>query len=568
MSNSTISLLHSGKLPFSNDRQSILTWCPSLNLLLKTMNRTSVWCYRIDGERLYSINNKTTILDIVFHEHFCCISGADHSVRIYDVNDGTLVKSIENGFQDVGLINWNSTPFEMDDVVLRNLPQIWDLEYTLEYLAISDTRGGISFNFNKVVSVRKETQHKMTRQLKSDLFSQVYLDQESNLVSVEFNVSSTRLYVDSIVILCHVFAIFERIKLEVGKLGEEEIKPFFTLLDRYLANFDEQTGGKAEKTLCEVLTTHLICNSTKDFWVNQLGERGYKRLMKLHETMRDSAVKRIYRYLISPMERVIALLNKLVGICKWSNVLGLDIEYLELVLEESTARFKNYYQVLFDLKAHLENFDEFLVWLKTLLDTLEEKEWSMNYSPTNILTYILKDMSKPKLLTHFDIDLDFISSRKSSGGGGGTSSSISLSDSHQQLCNMFSKVLSQVNHTHKTSIISIRPLQKLDLPSHTNLQSSEWEGQTVITYLNEASSLIISTPISILATIPNIITYEHRSNDLVALTQDQILIINSSSSISITLPTLQFKPRLIKLNSSYICLADEMKVNYAIFQIS
>ncbi|KAI3404123.2 hypothetical protein KGF56_003023 [Candida oxycetoniae] len=553
MKGSTISVIFNGKLPISNDVNSILTWCPKLNVIIKSMNKTSIWCYRLDGERLYSINNKAIIKNITFHENYFCLSGADSSVKVYDANDGALMTIIDHCFNDIQFLNWNSTEFVLEDAVLQGLPAIYHLSYKLEYLVINDANS-LTINYNKLLNVSKATTFHFQQQLKSGLFHQVYLDKDANLVSVDLNVSSPKLYTDSIIIMCHIMEYFGKTKIVVEEL-QNEIKPLLTSIDRYLSNLSEETGGNLIATLSEILITNLIPESTKDFWLNQFGERGFKRLSKQLETVDEKVTKKIFRYLVSPMERVIVLINKLIGICKWNDVLGIDVSELFTFMNSCETQIKAYYKVIWDFKSQKEKFSELLSWWKTIIDILEEKEWSISYSTSKLLEYIQSDMTKPELLKHFSYDLDILGFNKCN----------TLENQQDALLSQFETIISQVN-AHHSLLIKIEFLQKLNLPNHKDLQLTEWDGQTIITYLTE-TTLVISTPTSILATVPNVIAYQQRSNDLIALTQKHLLIIDSSSSIPISLPHLDFEPRLIRLNSSYVCLSDAMKSKYVVLQI-
>lgn len=107
---STIQLLHSGKilgLPDGN----VLSCCPKMDLLAISMNKTSIWMFRYNGERVYSINNKAQVLDLQWNlsGRFFAVSGTDNYINIYETNSGVLVnKFATNSSLPITLISWSS----------------------------------------------------------------------------------------------------------------------------------------------------------------------------------------------------------------------------------------------------------------------------------------------------------------------------------------------------------------------------------------------------------------------------------------------------------------------------
>ncbi|KAI5956354.1 hypothetical protein KGF54_000829 [Candida jiufengensis] len=557
MKNSSISIIHNGKFPFANDPNSILAWCPKMNLIFISMNKTSIWCYRIDGERIYSINNRSVIKSIAFFDNYFCLSGTDHLIKIYDSNDGKLVKTLGGcKFLNIQFINWVNTDHKLEDDLIMSLPKIYTMSNTLNYLVINDSYS-IGLYFNKMLNIKCPISYQITQQLSNNLFQQIYLDNKNNLISVNINTSSKKLYVKSILIICHIIEYIEVMENTVKQL-DEELKPFYVLFDRYLANLNEEYKGDLTQNLTDLLLTNIIPEYTKDFWVNQFGERGYKKMSKSLETVFENCQKKIFNYLISPIERIILLLNNLIGISKWNNVLGLEIVDLSLILRDSQTLLKSFYQFIWSLKDEKVKISEFIGWWKTIVDMLNDQDFNKCYSTSNLIEYINSDLLRSKNLNYYRYSLDLIIPANYDEGP--------LFYEIELLKTSFDRIPDQVD-THHESIITVEFLRNINLSNDTSLKISQWEDKTVITYIDESNNLILSTPEQDFAKIPNVIAYEHRSKDLIALTKEHLLVVDTSSSIPINLPTLSFEPKKVRSNNSFVCLVDEMNSNYVILKV-
>lgn len=73
----------------------IFSWCPRMELLAVSMNKTSIWVFRLNGERVYSINNRSEVIHLVWNQSgkFFGVSGADKFVKVYDSNNGALINT-------------------------------------------------------------------------------------------------------------------------------------------------------------------------------------------------------------------------------------------------------------------------------------------------------------------------------------------------------------------------------------------------------------------------------------------------------------------------------------------
>lgn len=67
-----------------------------MDLLTISMNRMSLWVYRINGERVYAVNNRSPITDIAWRPdgQSFALMGIDGGCKIYDSNTGHLVHVI------------------------------------------------------------------------------------------------------------------------------------------------------------------------------------------------------------------------------------------------------------------------------------------------------------------------------------------------------------------------------------------------------------------------------------------------------------------------------------------
>lgn len=81
-----------------------------MDLLAISMNRASIWVFRVDGERVYSINNKSPILEFKWSQggkYFVC-SGEDRAAKVYDSNTGANISSfVTHPELPVSLISWH-----------------------------------------------------------------------------------------------------------------------------------------------------------------------------------------------------------------------------------------------------------------------------------------------------------------------------------------------------------------------------------------------------------------------------------------------------------------------------
>lgn len=82
-----------------------------MDLFAVSMNKTSIWVFRVNGERVYSINNRCEVLHLVWNHSgkFFAVSGTDNLVKVYDSNNGALVNTFTTStVLPITLTNWCS----------------------------------------------------------------------------------------------------------------------------------------------------------------------------------------------------------------------------------------------------------------------------------------------------------------------------------------------------------------------------------------------------------------------------------------------------------------------------
>lgn len=539
-----VTTVYNGKLPslLLADPNGIFTWCPHLNLIFVSMNKTSIWCYRINGERIYSINNKSYIKGVAFHKQFFCLSGMDNLIKFYNSNNGQLVKALDDKLSNVRFLQWNDTEFVLPP---SNLPKVYNLVNDLNYLVINDD-SSLTFSFNQLLTVKYECDVTIQQQLSIDLFDQVYLADKS-LVRVDFGVVNKKLYTQQVIKVCQLISLVEYTELHIKEL-EENVTPFIQALDRYMSNLQSECEDMT-MYLTDLLLTNVVPEFSKDYWLNQYGERGYKKLSKLVGAY-EQGIKLTFQHLVPTMERIIIVLCDLIGIAKWQHGM-MSVDELEGLLEIAKEQLKFYYKFIWDLQSEKSQFHEFLNWTKTIIDMLNDQEYEICYSTSNVLTFTTSTIKESAIVKYFDMDLEVISS--------------------EEKLPMKNKVLLDLTSVRKyhQDIITLEKISSIDVPeTATNLKLTKWDGEIIITYIQESTTLVIANLNTIITTVPHVLAFEHREKDLVALTETgSLLIINSSSCIPVPIPPTTFKPTNVKLNSSYGVLLDSSRQNYLIFKI-
>lgn len=270
---------------------NVFSWCSQMELLAISMNKTSIWIFRIDGERVYSINNKTPILDFqwsVEGEYFVC-SGADRAIKVYDSNSGALLNSFQaHDSSPVSLLSWHSfsearpnaepnslIALDVSKVnILRALPKLsfelsslnqqhsvttrradaskqthFDCDTPLDFLAVISENCTMSLIFKNTFVVPNILLPKGYSYLKHDMwpdfFEQVFLVKDSNnelrLIECDVNVKGSQKRKEFFKIVELTVQMVSTIKhlneqLEAITKGAGD---FISLFDRYLSNYKD-----------------------------------------------------------------------------------------------------------------------------------------------------------------------------------------------------------------------------------------------------------------------------------------------------------------------------------------
>ncbi|KAG7664971.1 uncharacterized protein J8A68_001499 [[Candida] subhashii] len=505
-----------------DDNDNGIIWCPCLNLIFMIMNKTSIWVYRINGERIYSINNKSIIKSICFNDNgkYFVTCGAGTStdgngiIKIYDSNNGNLIKVLDLSFNKIDFIQWNlhtnqdaSQQSLFDINLLNKLPKVSSIDKQeegglLEYLVIVDDSNNITLNFNKLLTItgiKLPQDYQILQQLKTGLFDQIFLvkhgDYNYKLLALKYNIVDKNILIDVLIKLCQLIKYQDYVKSQLNDLYKQ-ITPFIQLLDRYMSNLQSDINYPIANYLNDILLTGLITDeSTKDFWLNQFGERGYKKLNKLGNSSYDLCRQVIYQHLISSNERMIILINDLKGISIWlkdsnsKDDLGLNKCIIQELISILKHQIKLYYKCLWDIQNEQKLFNQFLSWIKTsIIDRLskedeDQQEASDNasISISDILQYINGNLFNSVLCKYFPFEDDFETIRIGD-------PICNLIDEDNKLETKLKSLLSSVNSFH-LSIFIFQEIKSINLPSgYTSLNLQRSNEQQLLLYLIDKDS--------------------------------------------------------------------------------
>lgn len=358
---------------------NILSWCPKMDLLAVSMNKTSIWVFRLNGERVYSINNRSQIVHLGWNSSgkFFVVSGTDNFVKVYDSNTGNLVNKfatsmglpitltswcsmdverymaeleshspyqdffkvdvlkhmpklsneVDSFFTESGIVSLNSTAQLSVSVTSTN-----ENEALLDYLLVVNSNALMTITFNNLFTVSDVElpenctylKHTMTK----DLFTQYFLveDDETQLHLLQLHLSvsggTTRRRLIEIIRWCsQIVSILNHISDQLNHIVTEA-KDFLVVFDRHFCNLKDSLDdsgaedGSIIDTLTDILLTGLIPTLLKDYWLNQFGERGLTRVSSVGNSAYDSARKSLFTQIILALEKLIILLSNLEGIAK------------------------------------------------------------------------------------------------------------------------------------------------------------------------------------------------------------------------------------------------------------
>lgn len=445
----------------------ILDWCPSLNLLTVSMNKTSVWVYRLSGERVYSVNNKAPITSISFMKDgaYFCLSGTDGCIKIYDCNNGNLTKVIDKNFANINLISFNyhristTSPYQniFKTDVLSRLPTLsaegstGDFSSTsaaqislsndisaldlnnLSFLVVIDSTNKLAFNFNNLLTIEgislPAEGFEITHYFDNNncFFDQYLLVRNSvgdhELVRMSLKIGNNYHHLTDIILkLCKVAAIINFVGEQLA-LVNREFSSFFDYFDRQLSNLNDSIELQSNEKICislyDIILTGMIPESQKDFWLNQLGERGYKRLLSTGTGAYELARNVIFAKVIASLERLVIILSELKSMSEWYEQSGSDIrgcllsEEVISLISNCNTMIKSLYSCIWDLNKEQEQFVHFLEWIKfEIIDKLAKENDYNTYLAipqkdirhTDLIEYVNGSLLRSKSLKYFALD--------------------------------------------------------------------------------------------------------------------------------------------------------------------
>jgi anaphase-promoting complex subunit 4 len=365
-----------------------------------------------------------------------CLSGIDNTVKVYDSNNGKLLKVVTD-FCNIGLVSWNvhkySATSKFEDLysidIILQLPKLLSFPSTLNYLVIADETD-ITINFNNCLTVKRkiDSDGEIVGHLQNnDLFKQVFVLKKDGLyrfLCLNSKLSSLDMKYLLTVIhsQCKLIGLITHIESQFTEINDQ-IVPFLQLFDKYfgllLLEYPGEPKSVIKNYFANYILTGLIEKTSKDFWLNQFGVRGYKRLSTLGNSCYDNLRKIIFSQIILAIERVIIITNELLGLAKWvissenSFNFGLNPPSLEKLLQVSGKVLKQAYKYIQSINDEQALFNNFFDMTKhELIDKLAKEDeldvyYAINksFDYSQVLKYINKNMFHSILVPYSSIDL-------------------------------------------------------------------------------------------------------------------------------------------------------------------
>ena len=130
-----------------------------------------------------------------------------------------------------------------------------------------------------------------------------------------------------------------------------------------MSNLESECGDLAQY-LSDLVVSNIIPEFSKDFWLNQYGERGHRGMVKLQGCTR--VVERTRTSTGEHQERVISIVGELIGVVDGSDGLG-------NLLDQAKLQLKFYYRFIWDLQTERQQVKSVLVWTKSIIDMLNDR---------------------------------------------------------------------------------------------------------------------------------------------------------------------------------------------------
>ena len=617
---------------------NVLSLCPTMDLIVLSMNKMSIWVFRLNGERIYSINNKAVILDLTWSPDgkFFCLSGVDGYCKVYDTNNGDLVNLFEVS-HPIELINWSSdmgqeleqapdqleqgpdqdhdmdqeqpsttkaAPQELFAVnILDHLPITSDFAdfKHLNYLLVS-SHDQLSIIFNNLVKITYKNSFKLIKNFNVNLFNQYYISESDNTYQlVKLSIPYEENIPKILLIFCKMKLIITNIKKNLVHLSSELVM-FYNVFDRYLSNYYDNLNSSDEtvpvtakhesviKSFSGILISHLIPNNLTDYWLSQLGDRGYKRLEKLGNNNYDLVRNIIYKHLINSLEKLLLLMTELKTIVDFSilpdsgnqafNITEKDITQC---IHNTKEFIKELYNFIWDCNEEQKLFNQFLSWVKFLIDTLnkynndDDINLPVKFDYIQLLNYFNFNLFQSKIFNYLKLSLN---------------TEILLNSTETDLISLFDENIDNlVNQQMKNfegyinSITTLNPLPLVNVNSDCEFISVNGL-KLLITIEKSAVTIIeiksdhelLETTLDLAKPIANYKIFNDQLIVLVNVNEEYYLesydileLMNQTQNVRdpryLTKLTQNPKYLFINQKKNYGCLLDSNKKDYSIFQL-
>lgn len=402
----------------------VVAWCPTLHLLCVLMYRMLLWVYRPSGERIYSINNRLPIRQVRFLPDGLrfAVLGDDGKVKVYDLNTGALVRESAAALA-IESLDWNAcdaagTPNKFADLVdvdlLKELP-LAGVELhpkSLDYVVVT-TAAGAEYTFNGLLQASFTSSEPLARHVaSSDIFKQYFVSKGNSLIEMQTSLDDeNRTHFKKVVTqVCRALALVDHINTTFEGL-KADVDPFFAALDRYMGLLTDEAGSVVQYCSAYVFTG-LVDKKLKDFWLNQMGERGWKILHKTGTHCYDLLRRILFGQIIALLERLAIVVQNLQGLALWLEdsaspvQFGLSSEQLQTLLDATTRLLKETYQFIWALTAEQKLFDVWLEWIKNeFIDRLakddEPRQTPLAKSNYDVLKYVSEGMLSSVVLSRY-----------------------------------------------------------------------------------------------------------------------------------------------------------------------
>ncbi|ODV97646.1 hypothetical protein PACTADRAFT_47520 [Pachysolen tannophilus NRRL Y-2460] len=394
----------------------------------------SLSSYRIDGERIYNLNlgnsskGGSNLADdsgqdfvILYKDDGKFFLAVDSkTLKIYDTNNGKLISSFDNNFQDntIEFISWclegnednqNDTGIgNLYEYIEDSLPKIppvdsnitgnGNVEKLIESYKEDNTSNFIIYGNKGIVNLlvfglfnienilEYNNTNFASRILshdynKNNISSQFFLaiDTENNLVIKNLELgflgyenNNDKIQISKKMILISNFLNYLNLfkKLITKNLKDSNIFldydfKIVNLLQEEIDKNSEKANVSSIDELYDLLLTGMITESIKQWLEDYLGDRGLKRWYQLASQCYENNKKLVFHFLIPIIERLLLIYNNFVNLSKQEpNEKNFESDEIIAVLKKI---LRNLYIFLNDLNLEFLNFKNFNNWLSLLL---------------------------------------------------------------------------------------------------------------------------------------------------------------------------------------------------------